>query len=533
LSVLRGISIQTSIHEQSPRIIVAAEVTRLKYPDLPPRDAKRNRASSRRLLLFEQTLKLLTIEQSTQPRKSVSQIGDKVSPPPTIEISRLADHLFRHEAGKLVSVLTGIFGFDRLQLAEDVVQEALVRALQTWPYYGIPKNPAAWLTQTAKNLALDLIRREKLFSDKQPQITVFIEQWASECNAKESPSFDNEIKDGRLRLMFACCHPLIPQEAQTALALKTLCGFSPAEIANAFLTTEAAIAKRLTRAKQKIREARIPFEIPAGEELARRLDGVLQSLYLLFNEGYKASTGDSLIREDLCREATRLTGLLAEHVAGNQPKTHALLALMLLNAARIPTRVDAEGNLLRLQEQDRTRWNQPMIARGLFHLAQSAAGPAFTEYHLQAGIAACHCTAQDYASTDWPRILSLYDRLVEFDDSPVVALNRAVALAEVRGPQAGIEAVGAMQNLPSLESYYLLYAVLGEFEARLNHSHAAAIHFRKSLQLAEIKSEQSFLAKRLRACEAQLSKAVGTSAHDRVGDPRGHGKRPVKNRTSG
>jgi len=258
-------------------------------------------------------------------------VPEAASPPPSEEISKLTDHLFRHEAGKLVSILTGIFGFDRLQMAEDVVQEALVRALQTWPYYGVPKNPAAWLTQTAKNLALDVIRRENLFSTKQPQIISFIEQWAGQCNEVDSPSFDSEIKDGRLRLMFACCHPLIPPESQAALALKTLCGFSPAEIANAFLTTEAAIAKRLTRAKQKIRDAQIRFEIPEGDELSRRLDAVLQSLYLLFNEGYKASSGDFLVREDLCQEAIRLTSLLAEHPAGNQPRTHALLALMLLN----------------------------------------------------------------------------------------------------------------------------------------------------------------------------------------------------------
>lgn len=417
------------------------------------------------------------------------------------EISHLADHLFRHEAGKLVAVLTGIFGIERLQLAEDVVQEAMVRALQTWPYYGVPKNPAAWLTQAAKNLALDTIRREKTFQDKQPQIIALIEQRAGDAGGVESPKFENEIKDDRLRMMFVCCHPLIPAEAQIALALKTLCGFSPPEIAKAFLTTEAAIAKRLTRAKQRIREAQIAFEIPEGDELARRLDGVLQSLYLLFNEGYKASSGESLIREDLCQEAIRLTGLLAEHPAGNRPRTHALLALMLLNAARIPSRTDDEGNLLRLQEQDRSRWNQPMLARGMYHIARSAAGTEISEYHLQAGIAACHCAAGDYASTNWPQIVELYDRLVEFDDSPVVALNRAVALAEVHGPQAGIEAVNAIQNLQSLESYYLLHAVLGEFEARLNHPHAAASHFRKALQLAEIKSEQAFLAKRLEACE--------------------------------
>jgi len=417
-----------------------------------------------------------------------------------VDIPGLTDHLFRHEAGKLVSVLTGIFGIERLQLAEDVVQEAMVRALQTWPYYGVPKNPAAWLTQAAKNLALDTIRREKTFQDKQPQIVALIEQRGGGEGESELPKFENEIKDDRLRMMFVCCHPLISREDQVALALKTLCGFSPPEIANAFLTTEAAVAKRLTRAKQRIREAGIRFEIPEGDELTRRLDAVLQSLYLLFNEGYKASSGDSLVREDLCREAIRLTTSLAEHPAGNHPKTHALLALMLLNASRIPSRMDGEGNLLRLQEQDRSRWDQPGIARGMFHIAQSAAGNEISEYHLQAGIAAVHCAAKDYASTDWPQILEMYDRLVEFDDSPVVALNRAVALAEMRGPQAGIEAVNAIQNLQSLESYYLLHAVLGEFESRSNHARAAAGHFRKALQLAEIKSEQTFLARRLAEC---------------------------------
>ena len=400
-----------------------------------------------------------------------------------------------------MSVLTGIFGIDRLQLAEDVVQEALVRALQTWPYYGIPKNPAAWLTQTAKNLALDLIRREKLFRDKQPEITASVEQWSTDSVAADLPSFDTEIKGDRLRLMFACCHPLLPQEAQTALALKTLCGFGAAEIAKAFLTTEAAIAKRLTRARQKIRELSIPFEIPSGKELSGRLDGVLQTLYLLFNEGYKASSGESLVREELCYEAIRLAMLLGEHPVGNQPRIHALVALMLLNGARLPTRVDPEGNILRLKEQDRSNWNRPMIERGLLYLGRSAAGDELSEYHLQAGIAACHCTATDYQSTDWPRILTLYDRLIEIDDSPIVALNRAVALSNVHGPGAGIEAVEAIQNRQTLDAYYLFYAVLAEFEAQLHKFQAAADHLRKALQLTEIKSEKSLLSKRLRDCE--------------------------------
>ena len=420
------------------------------------------------------------------------------------EVWQLAEHLFRHEAGKLISVLTGIFGTERLQLAEDVVQEALVRALQTWPYYGIPKNPAAWLTQTAKNLALDLFRRERLFQEKLPDIVVALEQWPASPAGGDALLFENEIQDDRLRLMFVCCHPLIPAEAQVALALKALCGFSVTEISRAFLTTEAAVAKRLTRARQRIREAGIPFEVPAGEELGRRLDGVLQSLYLLFNEGYKASGGENLVRKEFCDEAIRLAGLLAGHPAGDQPRTHALLALMLLNAARLSSRVDEQGHLLRLREQDRTRWDGSLIARGMFHLYKSAAGERITAYHLQAGIAACHCAARDYASTDWRLILSLYDRLVEMDHSPVVALNRAVALAEARGPQAGLAAVGAIANLRSLESYYLLYAVLGELESRLNHAEAAAAHFRKSLRLAEIKSEQKFLSARLQACEEQI-----------------------------
>ena len=401
----------------------------------------------------------------------------------------------------MISVLTGIFGINRLQLAEDVVQESLVRALRTWPYAGIPQNPAAWLTQTAKNLALDLIRREKLFHDKEPQIIAFMEQWPSDSMAGKSPIFESEIRDGRLRLMFACCHPALSPEDQTALALKTLCAFSANEIANAFLTTEAAIAKRLTRAKQKIRDEHIPFEIPAGVELSRRLDAVSQTLYLLFNEGYKASSGDDLIKEDLCQEAIRLGALLAAHPTGNQPRIHALVALMLLNAARLPARMDSEGNILRLKEQDRSTWNQAMIARGINHLSESAAGEELSAYHLQAGIAACHCVASDYESTDWRKILSLYDLLMELDGSPVIALNRAVAVANVDGPQAGIEAVEAIHNGSQLKSYYLLYAVLGEFEKQLNNFQAAIDNFRKALELTELTSEQLFLSKRLQDSE--------------------------------
>ncbi|GAA5125820.1 sigma-70 family RNA polymerase sigma factor [Luteolibacter yonseiensis] len=421
------------------------------------------------------------------------------------EIPRLTEHLFRQEAGKLVSALTGLFGMARLQLAEDVVQEAMIRALQTWPYHGIPENPAAWLMQTARNRALDIIRREKSFHTKQPAIIATLENWSGDSSVDSQPRFDDEIKDDRLRLIFACCHPLVSQDDQSALALKTLCGFSPGEIAKAYITSEAAIAKRLTRARQKIRDLGIPFEIPSGPDLAPRLESVLHVLYLLFNEGYKASSGDNLIREDLCAEAIGLTTLLADHPATSQPRTHALLALMLLNAARLPGRLDPQGGLLRLADQDRGTWHRPMIAQGLHHLTLSAEGDSLSEYHLQAIIAASHATAGDDASTDWPGILNRYDQWLGINDSPIIALNRAVAVAKVRGPAAGIEAVEAIRNRKPLENYYLIHAVLGEFEAQLGNYQTAVRHLQKALDLAEVKSEQSFLLKQLQGYEAHPS----------------------------
>jgi RNA polymerase sigma-70 factor (ECF subfamily) len=282
------------------------------------------------------------------------------------------------------------------------------------------------------------------------------------------------------------------------LALRTLCGFSAEEISRAFLTSEAAIAKRLTRARQKIRELAIPFEIPSGEQLSIRLGSVLQVLYLLFNEGYKASRGDSLIREELCEEAIRLTSLLTTHPSGDEPRTHALLALMLLNQARFNTRQDCAGRMLRLEEQDRSQWNQETIRRALRELARAAEGNLMSEYHLQAGIAACHCLAARFEDTDWTKILLHYDLWIGLNDSPVIALNRAVALAHVHGPQSGIAAVNEILLQRHLERYYLVYAVLGQFESQLGNTKQAAAHYRKALALTTLKSEQDFLRARLK-----------------------------------
>ena len=413
------------------------------------------------------------------------------------QINFLAENLFRHEGARLVATLTSHFGLQHLQLAEDVVQEALVRALQTWPYRGVPDNPAAWLTQTAKHLALDVLRRERNWLDKQDRIATEHERWLSTTTTEEP---HETFADATLRMLFVCTHPQLSPEAQTALALRTLCGLSPAEIAAAFLTSEAALSKRLVRARQRNRELGLPFVVPEPQELPTRLDGVLGTLYLLFNEGYKASSGDQLVRQDLCQEAIRLATLLTEYPATQEPRTHALLALMMLCAARLPARSDDAGNLLRLHEQDRSTWDQTMIQQGIQHLGRATAGDVLSEYHLEAGIAACHSTAANDAETDWTRILFLYDRLLALRNSPVAAMNRAVAVAKVHGPQAGLDALEAIKDRSSIESYHLFHAVRGALAAELRDFSAALIHFRRAGSLATLPAEREFISRQICKC---------------------------------
>lgn len=420
--------------------------------------------------------------------------------PKDCKVDRLVDHLFRHEAGRLVSLLTGIFGVRHLQLAEDVVQEALMRALNTWPFYGIPDNPPAWLMQTAKHLAIDKLRRERRFLEKQPEILHFLNTQLSNTGQYEGDGFDETIKDRQLCLIFICCHPVLPEKQQVALALKVLCGFNTAEIARAFLVSEATMAKRLTRARSALSKPDVAFEIPEGEALKLRLGAVLQALYLLFNEGYKASEGDRLIRTDLCDEAIRLTTLVAAAPQVCRPEVHALLALMCLNAARFPARLDAGGRLQLLEDQDRSLWDRSLIQRGLCHLAASTGGDTASEYHLQATISACHCLATDDASTDWKRVLSLYDKLLVIKPSPIAALNRAVAVAKVHGPSKAIAMIKTLLETHSLDSYPLAHAVLGDLEIRRRQPVAAASHFERALKLTKVTSEQAFLSNRLSKC---------------------------------
>jgi RNA polymerase sigma factor (sigma-70 family) len=412
-------------------------------------------------------------------------------------VGQTVEHLFRREAGKIVAALTGIFGLRHLELVEDALQEALLKALRQWSYGNLPPNPGAWLTQVAKNHALDAVRRDARFREKDEAIVAALEEHPA-LSAPSEKFLPDEIRDDQLRLIFACCHPALPGEARLALTLKTLCGFGVGEISRAFLTTPETIAKRLTRARDRLRQAAVLFEVPSGPELSARLDSVLDVLYLLFNEGYNASQGNDLIRRELCDEAIRLTNLLAGHPASDTPKTHALLALLFFQAARFPARTDLDGEILLLRDQDRSRWNPAMIARGMSHLASASAGTEVSAFHLQAGIASYHCLARTYEETDWRKILSLYDLLVKINESPVASLNRAVAVARVFGASAGLEAVDKLKNEKVLGRYYLFYAVRAELLAELGRDNEAQENYREAIGLTSLAAERNFLRKRLR-----------------------------------
>lgn len=344
------------------------------------------------------------------------------------ESDQLVDHLFRHEAGRMASVLTCMLGFDRLDLAEDIVHDAMVQALQSWPFQGIPDNPRAWLYRVAKNRALDMVRRENRFRQISSDADYLHQQDATDAMAQPL-FFDEDITDSQLRMLFAICHPAIAPESQLAMCLKILCGLSVREIAGAFLTTEETITKRLYRAKEKIRQDGIRLEVPDGPHLLSRLNDVLKSIYLLFNEGYNSSHPDTLIRRDLCEEAMRLALLLTQTPRTQTPAVDALLALMCFQAARFDARTDESGAIVLLADQDRSRWNPDLVRQGEDYLNRSAGGDVLSEYHLEAGIARLHCLVPTYEATDWPTVLCYYDLLLAQKSLSVVALHRTVELA--------------------------------------------------------------------------------------------------------
>jgi RNA polymerase sigma factor (sigma-70 family) len=411
------------------------------------------------------------------------------------EINNIVDNLFRREAGRITSILTNIFGLHNLEMTEDVVQDTLIKALQQWSFKGVPENPSAWLFKAAKNKAIDILRREpaghKYFSGK-----LVDSEWSLRGNVNEFFS-ENEIKDGQLRMIFACCHPDLPGEAQTALALKNLCGFSIKEIAKAYLTNEAVISKRLTRAKEKFRDGSIKLEIPTGEKLGSRLSRVLTTLYLLFNEGYNSSDKNTLIKEDLIEEAIRLCEILADHPVTSKSEIHALLALMFFHYARTPARIDKSGNIVLLDQQERNLWDRNLIAKGIEHFNKSSDGYRMSEYHLEAGIAYFYTTAEAFEMTDWKRILFLYDLLYNIKRSPVVALNRAVVISMLEGPAAGIDAINKIEKNDTLEEYYLYHSVLADLYLKNSNTEEAKNHLQKAILLTPSEAEKKLLREKL------------------------------------
>jgi RNA polymerase sigma-70 factor (ECF subfamily) len=412
-------------------------------------------------------------------------------------VAPLVEHFFRHEAGRLVAVLTRLFGWRNFDLVEEMVQATLLDALQAWPTRGVPDNPAGWIHRVARNKVLDALRRTAAGRHA-------TREWAA---GRPTPDagidelfLDTRIEDSQLRMIFACCHPLLAREDQIALTLKALCGFGISEIARALLLNEETVKKRLQRATRELARHQVVLEPPDAAQLAGRLDAVHQVLYLLFNEGYSASRGETAIRTELCEEAARLCHLLCSHPHCSTPTTRALMALMLFHAARLDARLDDRGCVLLMEDQDRTRWDRRLIDRAREFLDLSAEGTAVSAFHLEAGIAMYHCSASSYAETDWPAILRLYDALLSIHRSPVYLLNRAIVLAEIEGPQAGLRALDEAGREAALRHYHLFDAALGELYRRAGDPERARQHFQTARQKTRSPHDREIIDRRLAKC---------------------------------
>jgi RNA polymerase sigma-70 factor (ECF subfamily) len=411
----------------------------------------------------------------------------------------LGDHLFRRESGRMIAALTHIFGVHNLDLAEDVVQDAFCRAMEVWPFRGVPDNPSAWLMTTAKHRAIDVLRRERTARTFAPELGRLLEsEWTLVPMVDEALA-GSAIKDDMLRMMFSCCHPRLSEDVLVALTLHILCGFGIDEIAAAFFTTESATRKRVSRGKKVLARSKRLFDLTASD-FAARLSTVQRALYLLFNEGYHGASAELAVRAELCQEAMRLVMLLVDHPLTATPSTHALAALMHLHASRLPGRLDAAGNLSSLFDQDRSRWDLRLVDEGLHLLNQSASGSAITEYHVEAAIAAVHAQASRAEDTDWKQIVELYDTLIAIRPSPVVALNRAIAVAQSEGAERGLEELHAIAGVERIEGYPFYHAALGELEHRCHREPLARRHFRAALARARNPMEQRFLQQRLDSC---------------------------------
>lgn len=406
--------------------------------------------------------------------------------------------IWRIESARIIATLARLLR--DVGQAEEIAQDALVAALEQWPVSGIPDKPGAWLTTTARHRAIDLLRRKTLLAQKHDMLGYELEA-LQEANMPDlDAELDDPVGDDLLRLVFTACHPLLSAEARTALTLRLLCGLSTDEIARAFLVPEPTIAQRIVRAKRTLAEAQVPFEVPRRDELAARLSSVLEVIYLVFNEGYSATAGEDWMRPALCEEALRLGRILAE-LTPREPEVHGLVALMEIQASRTLARCDAEGNPVLLLEQNRARWDQLLIRRGLNALKRAEAlGGARGPYALQAAIAACHGRARSAEDTDWARIAGLYEALAKAAPSPIVELNRAVAVAMAFGPAAGLKLVNALQSEPLLKHYHLLPSVRGDLLYKLGRYDEARNEFERAAALTRNAREQQFLRRRAAEC---------------------------------
>ena len=412
------------------------------------------------------------------------------------------DAVWRIESARIIAGLTRIVR--DVGLAEELAQDALVAALEQWPQSGIPDNPGAWLMATAKHRAIDMFRRNKLLERKHEELGRELKTQQESAVADFDIANDDDIGDDLLRLVFISCHPVLSTEARVALTLRLLGGLTTEEIARAFLVPEPTVAQRIVRAKRSLTEAHVPFEVPRGPDLAGRLSSVLEVIYLIFNEGYSATAGDDWMRPALCEDALRLGRILAG-LAPNEPEVHGLVALMEIQASRAHARTGPTGEPILLLEQDRARWDHILVGRGLAALERAeelngALGGAIGPYALQAAIAACHARARTAAETDWKRIAELYDALAQLMPSPVVELNRAVAVAMAFGPAAGLELVDALTSEPSLKTYHLLPSVRGDFLVKLGRSEEARMEFERAASLTRNVRERELLLGRAAAC---------------------------------
>lgn len=404
-------------------------------------------------------------------------------PPEAGEIARTLASVMRRDGPRLVAQLTRLFGARHLSLAEDMVQEAALSALSAWPR-SMPDNPAAWLATAARNRALDHFRRNALFAALEPRLVHWTEVLASGALPTTLTGTTHAIADEELAMLFLCAHPALTPESQLVLILKSVCGLEVDEIARALLSNRAAIAQRLVRAKAHLRDVNAEFALPVGEELEARRAVVMRAIYLLFNEAYAATSGDQLLRDDLAREALRLANVLALNPATTSPEVHALCALIAFHHARAPARLDEEGALVLLEDQDRARWDQKLMRDGIVHMRASMGAPRLTVFHVEAGIAACHTLAPSFAATDWDEILRWYDILWSLAPSPIITLNQAVAHAMRDGSDVGYRIACTLENKSMLADYAPYHATLGELARRAGHVENALLHFRRALECA-------------------------------------------------